>query len=157
MELPAALEPLAFMLGTWSGQGHGTYPTIEPFAYGEEVTFSCPGKPLLAYRQRTWRLDDETPMHAETGYWRPAGEGRVEAMLAHPFGATELLEGTVEGTVLRLVSRSVGLTTTAKLIEGTERDFHVDGDVLRYRVRMAAVGEPMTHHLEATLTRSGSG
>lgn len=153
MDLPDALAPLAFLLGTWAGRGRGTYPTIAPFDYGEEVTFAFAGKPFLAYRQRTWRLDDDAPLHAESGYWRPAGEGRVEVLLAHPFGATELLEGTVRGAALRLASRHVGLTATAKRIDAVERDLDVDGDRLTYRVRMAAVGEPMTHHLEATLRR----
>lgn len=153
MDVPAALAPLAFLLGTWAGEGRGVYPTIEPFDYGEEVTFACPGKPFLAYTQRTWRLDDRTPLHAETGYWRPGGQGSVEVLLAHPFGATELLEGTVEGCTLRLASRTIGLTGTAKRIDATQRDVDVLGDELRYRVRMAAAGEPMTHHLEATLRR----
>jgi hypothetical protein len=156
MDLPEALVPIAFLLGTWRGDGHGVYPTIEPFDYGEEVTFACPGKPFLAYRQRTWRLDDGTPLHAETGYWRPGGAGLVEVMIAHPFGATELLEGSVSGTSLKLASRNVGLTSTAKSISATERDVEVVGSTLRYRVGMAAVGLPMTHHLSAILERQPS-
>ena len=31
----------------------------------------------------------------------------------------------------------------------------MNGDTMRYEMHMAAVGEPMTHHLEATLHRAG--
>jgi hypothetical protein len=156
MDLHPALAPLAFLLGTWTGEGQGEYPTIEPFAYGEEAWFGHSGKPFLVYRQRTWSLDDGSPLHAETGYWRAAGDSRVEVVLAHPFGATELLEGELDGAAVRLATRHIGLTSTAKRIDAVERDVEVDGDVLRYRVRMAAVGEPMTHHLAATLRRAPS-
>lgn len=154
MELHQALAALAPLVGTWRGEGRGEYPTIEPFAYGEEVTFAHVGKPFLAYTQRTWSLAIGAPLHAEAGYWRASGEGRIEVVLSHPFGAVEMLVGTVAGGTLRLVSRAVVTTPSAKRIDAVERDVDVDGDVLRYRIRMAAVGEPMTHHLTAELHRS---
>ena len=46
------------------------------------------------------------------------------------------------------------LAPTAKRVDATERRISVDGDTMRYEVHMAAVGEPMTPHLEATLRRS---
>jgi hypothetical protein len=124
------VEPLAFLLGTWLGEGRGEYPTIEPFAYGEEIRFSHVGKPFLAYTQRTWALDDERPLHSEMGYWRPKPEGAVE-----------------------LATVSLGLAPTAKQVDRLERSFHVEGDLLGYELRMAAVGVPLTHHLSAELRR----
>lgn len=159
--LHPALAPLAGLMGTWRGEGHGTYPTIDPFDYGEEVVFSHVGKPFLAYRQRTWSLADGGPLHAESGYWRVAGDGSVEVVVSHPFGAVEVLTGTVGAArrvALHLTSQQVVTTPTAKRIDAVERDVDVIDDDgagrLRYAVRMAAVGEPMTHHLAATLRRA---
>lgn len=154
VELHPALTALAPLLGTWRGEGRGEYPTIEPFAYGEEVTFTHVGKPFFAYTQRTWSLDGGARLHAEVGYWRPGGAHQVEVTLSHPFGAVELLVGTVSDGRLRLASQALVTAPTAKRIDATERDIDVDGDVLRYRVRMAAVGQPLTHHLAAELHRT---
>ncbi len=153
VELHPALAVLAPLLGTWRGEGRGEYPTIEPFAYGEELTFRHLGKPFLAYSQRTWSLEDGRPLHSEAGYWRVPGEGRVELVVSHPFGAAEVLLGTVDGGTLRLVAESVVTTPSAKRIDAVERDLDVAGDVLRCAVRMAAVGQPLTHHLASGLRR----
>jgi hypothetical protein len=149
--------PLAFLVGTWAGEGEGSYPTISPFAYREEVTFQQPpGKPFLAYAQRTWALDDGRPLHAESGYWRWVGDGsRLEVVLAHPTGVAEVAAGTVDGTRVRVASTAVLGTPTAKPVAALERDLDVDVEagVLAYVVRMAAVGLPLQHHLAARLAR----
>lgn len=152
--LHEALTPLAFLLGTWEGEGAGEYPTITPFRYREQVAFTHVGKPFLAYTQRTWALDDGRPLHSETGYLRHTGEGAVELVLAHPTGIVEVYAGEVDATSLRLATATVATTPTAKRVDALERNFRLDGDELTYAVRMAAVGLPLTHHLAATLRRT---
>ena len=148
---------LAPLLGTWAGRSAGEYPTIEPFGYFEEVTFAHVGKPFLSYAQRTKAGDDGRPLHAETGYVRVPSPGRVEWVLAHPTGVTEIEEGTlsVSGTTIEmeLHSTAIGRTTSAKDVVALGRSFSVAGDQLTYTLRMGAVGQPLQHHLAATLRR----
>ncbi|MPZ72542.1 MAG: DUF1794 domain-containing protein [Nitriliruptorales bacterium] len=155
MNVPSVPPPagLSFLLGTWAGEGVGEYPTIETFRYGEEIRVWHTGKPFLAYSQRTWALDDGRPLHSEVGYWRATPDGGVELVLAHPTGVVEVQEGEVAGQAVRLRSTSIATTATAKHVVALERDVDVVGEQLRYAVRMAAVGVPLTHHLAATLRR----
>jgi hypothetical protein len=150
-----AIAPIAFLLGTWEGEGSGEYPTIEPFGYREVIRFWQVGKPFLAYSQQTWSLADGSPMHAEVGYWRSPGDGRVELVLAHPGGVVEIEEGLVTATTIDLSSRSVTGTSTAKLVTTLARRVTVSGDRLVYELDMGAVGQPHQRHLEARLTRTG--
>lgn len=158
-----ALHPdvaaLGCLLGTWSGEGEGRYPTIAPFAYDEDVTFDHVGKPFLTYRQATVRCDTGQPAHAETGYLRGVGDGHVELVLAHPTGVAEVAEGEVtarhSGIWLHVRSTQMAATTTAKEVRSVERTFTVDGDVLFYELSMGAVGQSHQHHLEAELRRVG--
>jgi hypothetical protein len=149
------IASIAFLLGTWRGHGRGGYPTIQPFGYDEEVSFTHAGKPFLAYVQKTRATDDGRPLHAESGYWRPQPDGGLEVILAHPFGVTEIEIGTVAGRRVELVSRSLVCSPSAKEIHGVERSFFVADDLLTYDVRMAAVGNAMAHHLHAELRKVG--
>lgn len=156
------LAPVARLLGTWSGSGRGEYPTIDPFDYAESITFGHVGKPFLAYSQRTRSIGTPTalamPMHAESGYWRFPAPGLVEVALSHPTGVVEVEEGTIEllldgAIVIRVATTHVARTSSAKEVAGIERMFRITDDTITYHVRMAAVGQPMQHHLSATLVR----
>jgi len=158
-ELHPDVAVLAPLLGTWEGSGAGEYPTIDDFAYGESITFSHVGKPFVAYTQRTRHPETSVPMHAETGYLRVPRPGSIEIVMAQPTGLTEIYEGAVVGGEVPLLidarSTSVNATPTAKEVTITERTISVTGDDLHYTFRMAAVGQPLQHHLSATLHRVG--
>jgi hypothetical protein len=145
------IEGLAFLLGTWAGSGRGDYPSIDPFSFEETVTFTHTGKPFLAYSQRTKASDDGRPLHMETGFWRLTGERQVEVVLAHPTGIVEVDEGELANGTLHLRSVCMARTSSAKEVTEIERVLTFDRDVLRYSLHMAAVGVPLTCHLEAEL------
>ncbi len=154
MEHHPDLDELAFLIGTWRGGGTGHYPTIEDFRYLEEVSFLPLGpKPVMLYSQRTSHADTGEPLHSETGYLRPAGAGRIELALAQPTGIVEIHTGSVQAGHVHLRSMLVGLTPNAVSVSDVERHIEVEGDALRYRLAMAAVGHELQPHLEATLTR----
>ncbi|MFN2614202.1 MAG: FABP family protein [Actinomycetota bacterium] len=154
--VPEALESLAFLIGRWRGEGEGSYPTIEPFRYGEEVVFSHIGKPFLSYQQRTWHPENGMHMHVESGFWRALPDARVEIVLAHPTGVVEIEEGRVEGSTIDVKTTRVASSTTAKNVTELRRRITVDEDSLTYELHMAAEGQPLQLHLRAQLTRHGS-
>lgn len=145
------IAPLGFLLGSWMGEGKGFYSTISPFEYGEELRVSHVGKPVLAFTQRTWSLEDGRPLHSETGFWRLIDGTRVELVVAHPNGHAEVAEGELRATSISVASISLSPTPTAKRVDSIERDIGVDGETMTYDLRMAAMGRPLDGHLHAEL------
>lgn len=149
-----ALAHLEFLVGTWTGRGHGVYPTIEPFDYDEEITIAPLGpKPMLRYSQLTWKASAREPMHSEIGFIRPAGVDAAELVIAQPTGITEVHTGTITGSRIEFRTVSVGRAPTAKEVTTVERRIEVTGDRLIYELWMGAVGQPHQIHLEAALER----
>ena len=107
-ELPDNLHPncgpVAWLLGTWRGNGHGDYPTIEKFQFGQELIFTHDGRPFFHYMARAWIVDEQGEKirdgAIETGFIRPKADGSFEFLLAHNTGFVEIYLGQVEGDLL---------------------------------------------------------
>jgi hypothetical protein len=146
-------QALAFLLGTWRGEGEGEWPRGEPFRYGEEMTFEHVGEPFLMYSQRSWSPEDEGPIHFERGFLRPGGSGRVEFVLAHPLGIAEVAEGTVRGELIEVATTAVALTGTAKAVTELSRRIEGRDGELRYELHMAMRDIALTSHVRSRLSR----
>jgi THAP4-like, heme-binding beta-barrel domain len=156
-DLHADVMPLAFLLGHWSGNGHGDYPTIEKFSFAQELAFTHDGRPFLHYLSRTWLLDEAgesvRPLAVETGFFRPQPDGQLEVLLSHPTGIVEIYYGSIDGAKIELRTDAVARTATAKEYSAGSRLYGlVEGDLL-WTFDMAAVGEPLQSHIWARLER----
>ncbi len=156
MDLHPDLTPLEFLVGSWTGGGEGAYPTIEPFAYHEEIAFGHVGKPFLSYIQRTRHASTGLPLHSESGYLRSLGDGRVELVIAQPSGIVEVHTGRVEEAKVDLASVIVATTPSAKSVEAVRRVIELVDEELHTRLWMAAVGQPLQLHLSASFQRDHS-
>jgi hypothetical protein len=158
-DLPEAVRPFAWLIGTWRGEGVGGYPTIDggDFAYGEQIVIDCYGKPLLSFSSRSWALDDGRPLSRQEGFWRPTSPTEVEVVLAIASGFVEIYFGRLvdgaAGQHVELESDLVARTPTAKEVAAEKRMYAVRGGRLMYAVDMAAMGQPMAPHLSAALER----
>jgi hypothetical protein len=148
------LAELAFLLGTWRGRGEGVWPPGDPFTYGEDLSFEDVGDTFLVYAQRSWSLEDGSPIHLERGFLRPAGSDRVELMLAHPIGITEVAVGTVGAGVLEVASTAVSLAPTASRVTQLRRRIEVRGGRLSYELHMAMEGVELLSHVRSHLERA---
>lgn len=163
--LPLELAHLSWMIGSWTGVGLGQYPTISDFRFSQDITISTDGRPFLQYASRSWLIDDDgnriRPSASELGYLRPRPDNEVEFLLVHPTGISEMWFGSVEvtgmvnstitGARMRLLTDGVMRTPSAKEVNGGERLYGlVEGDLL-WTYDMAAMGQPLTNHLSARL------
>lgn len=148
------LEPVAFLLGSWHGEGDGEWPRGEPFRYGEEIAFEHVGDPFLMYAQRSWLLDDGAPLHFERGFLRPAGTGRVELVLANPLGIAEVAEGTVDGGVIDVSSTSVAVSRTGSPVTELRRRIEGGANTLTYELHMAMRDIALASHVRSRLVRA---
>jgi THAP4-like, heme-binding beta-barrel domain len=152
-----AIAPLSFLLGRWEGAGVVGYPTIESVNFGQEISFGHNGKPFLTYSSRTWLLDADgnigRPLAVEVGFWRPQPDNRLEVLLTHPTGITEIYLGEISGTKIEMATDAVMRTATAKEVTAGKRLYGMISADLAYAFDLAAVGQPLQPHLSAQLKR----
>ncbi|HET7388449.1 MAG TPA: FABP family protein [Nocardioidaceae bacterium] len=158
-DLHPDMMPVAWLLGTWAGNGHGQYPDIENFEFGQELIFTHDGRPFFHYMSRSWIVDEngETVRDAaiETGFLRPQAEdgGGLELLLVHNTGILELWYGNVEGAKIELNTDAVVRSKTAREYVAGQRLYGlVEGD-LYWTHDMAAEGHALQNHLAARLLR----
>lgn len=157
-DLPELVEPFAFLLGTWRGEGVGGFPTLDhDFRFAEEVTFSCYGKPVIEFTSRSWDPDDERPLARQSGFWRPTSKSDLEVVLTVAAGLVEVFYGRLvagpAGEHVEIESDLIGHTATAKQVDKDKRLYAVRGGKLMYAMEMAAVGHGLAPHLSAALDR----
>lgn len=157
MDLHPNVQPFEFLLGSWTGEGRGVYPTIDDFSYTETLSFTAAGgKPFLRYEQKT--SGPQGSMHTEVGYLRPVGSDRLELVISQPTGQTELLEGEVrsDGLLFRFDTSVVVNSATAKQVDATKRTytFTAQRTEVTTTFAMAAVGQTMRPHLESRLRKN---
>lgn len=157
-DLNPALMSLAWLIGRWEGRGHGDYPTIDAFEFGQQIEFRNNGdKPYLYYVSQTYKVAEdgtkERPLAMESGFWRPQPDGEIEVMLSHPTGIIEIYEGTIEPAKIEIRTDVVARTSTAKEVNAGHRLYGLVNGDLMWAYDMAAVGQPLQPHIWATLKR----
>jgi hypothetical protein len=156
-DLPPALVPLAWLLGSWAGVGVGGHPEPAEYRFGQEIDVTHDGRPFLAWNSRTWLLDDDgergRPLVREAGFWRPQPDGGLEVVLAHAEGYAEVWLGTVEGPRIDLQTDVVTRTeSSAEYSAGRRLYGLVEGD-LAWAYDAAAAGQPLQPSMSARLRR----
>jgi hypothetical protein len=160
MSLPAVIEPLAWLIGTWKtvAPAAGSYPSIATFAYHDELRISWTGQPMLEFSSRTTSAVTGQPMHRETGFLRVNPSRAVALILSHNFGLSSVEEGVCGGEgegerCLELESTSIGRMgwTKEPRVSKIKRVFTLtESNRLRQTVFMATEQQTeLTQHLEA--------
>ncbi|XP_021487754.1 peroxynitrite isomerase THAP4 isoform X2 [Meriones unguiculatus] len=150
------VEPLSWMLGTWLSDppGVGTFPTLQPFQYLEEVHISHVGQPMLNFSFNSFHPETHKPMHRECGFIRLKPDtNKVAFVSAQNTGIVEVEEGEVNGQELCISSHSISRISFAKEphVEQITRKFRLNSEgKLEQTVSMATTTQPMTQHLHVT-------
>lgn len=156
-DLPPALVPLAWLLGTWQGAGVIGYPTMQEEQFGQQVSFGHHKADYLTYASTLWHLAEDGSvgdvLTVETGYWRPVLGNEVEALIVQPGGVVEVYLGEISSARIELSTDVVTHTLTADEHTAGHRLYGlVQGDLL-YAYDKAAYGQPLSPYASARLRR----
>jgi hypothetical protein len=159
-DLDRSLLGLLPFVGAWRGTGKGGFPEDDDYDFAQEITIGHDGRPFLSYESRAWIIDADgrpvRPAFREVGWWRPAPDDGVEALLAHPTGVSEVYLGRIDGLKVELSTDVVARTSTAHEVSASRRLYGVVEGALLYAVDLAAREQPLQPHLSARLARVSS-
>ena len=151
------LNPLAWLVGTWRGKGHGEYPTIAPFQFISETVFNHDGRPFLNYFSRSWIIDDDgeiiRPGASEAGFWRIKPNNVLEVVISHNTGITEGWLGHFDGPKIQLVLDRGYVAPSAHEIGAGERLYGLVHGELFTSTDISRDGFPIQAYTWATLPR----
>ncbi|KAK3926248.1 Peroxynitrite isomerase THAP4 [Frankliniella fusca] len=153
-----AIKPLLWLLGKWeSVEGKGTFPTIPPFSYGEQIEFTSFGQPMVNYSSFSWHPEKKTAMHLESGFLRiKPGTNQVAFLVAHNFGLTTVEEGEVVGNKVSMTSKDITRMSWAKdpAVTKIVRTFELLNDhTLEQVLHMETSSTPLCEHLKIVYKR----
>lgn len=146
------------LLGTWTGEGEGQYPTIESFRYRETTEIvQRDDHPALRVDQRTWRLTNagDATSHWETGLLRISSDGSARFHDAQP-GRSETMAGTWEreSDGWSIALSSTGYAGDDRVLASV-RHFRLRPGELEYEMQMETTAtRQMLLHLRATLRKT---
>lgn len=147
---------LHFLLGKWTGNGSGQFPTITSFNYTETLTFNFDGvNDLIQYEQRTWLTPNNIPSHWESGFIKPVeGEENVfEISNSQDSGRVEVLRGEYSRqNSFDILHFKMKLIQNDPRMVSSERIFTIQDNQLSYVKKMATQNTPEhQQHLQARL------
>jgi hypothetical protein len=155
-------EVFARLVGAWSGEGRGVFPTIDAFTFRETLTVEQRDEASLFYVQKSARApsagSEWITSHWESGFIRRLDDHTFDLVSAQSGGRTEVLRGiaTTSGPRLIIEFQSTAISNDPRMIASARR-WEIEGETLRYTMAMATTRVPeLTDHLSAVLTRGGA-
>ncbi|WP_456823408.1 FABP family protein [Cellulomonas sp. P5_E12] len=174
--LAPEVYPLAWLLGTWRGEGVVDYPGIDEATFTQEIVIDSDGGPYLSYTSTirlvtapsdTAALENEPPApvwQTESGFWRvpperPTDWGLtpdqhpVELLVADPSGHVALYIGAVGKGRIDLVSDAIVRTSSGAAVSAGKRLYGLVNGELMWAHDIAAFGHPMQSYASGRLAR----
>jgi hypothetical protein len=160
--IPEDLHPdlysLAWLVGTWRGNGIGEYPGIPRFNFFQEVTFNHDGRNFLNYFSRTWKVDEvtkeQTPFELETGFWTPKEEKALHVVISSSRGISEGWLGIHDGPRIQLVMDRGYSSPSAPIVTAGQRLYGLVEGELFFSYDMASEGETLQAYMWSTMERA---
>lgn len=156
--LNPALMGLSWLIGSWQGNGHGQWPGMGEFEFGQRIDFATNQGPYLHYLSQIYTVDAEgkpdRPLTMETGFWRPGADASLECVLTSPEGWVDVWVGRIEGVKIEMRTDLVARTATAGVTytAGQRLYGNVEGDLM-WTFDRATADVEMHPYLWGRLTR----